>query len=111
MNAIFSTHHDALLDPLSIVQKLRNDLIKDFLDERTMIAYLSKEFRMMDVSRIKVELIKKDLKELLLTPVDATLYKTIIDEINDSGIANLSLGNEKLFYREIEAVLKKYIYA
>lgn len=105
----FSTDK-AVLNPNDLVLKLRNDLIKDFLDERNLITYLSKEFRMMDVSRVKVEFIKRDLKLLLQTPLDEERYNEVLETISETGSAALSQGNEKLFYKEIEAVLKKYIY-
>ncbi len=105
----FSTDK-ASLNPNDLVLKLRNDLIKDFLDERNLITYLSKEFRMMDVSRVKVEFIKRDLKLLLQTPLDKERYNEVLETISETGSAALSQGNEKLFYKEIEAILKKYIY-
>lgn len=111
MNAktTFSTDQQAF-NPEDIVLKLRNDLIKDFLDERNLIEYLSREFRMMDVSRVKVEFIKRDLKLLLQTPLDESRYRDVIQAITETGSAALSQGNEKLFYKEIEQILKKYIY-
>lgn len=105
----FSTDHQSF-NPLEIVSKLRNDLIKDFLDERNLITYLSKEFRMMDISRVKVEFIKRDLKLLLQSPLDEVRYRDVLDTMIESGTAALSQGNEKLFYKEIEGILKKYIY-
>jgi hypothetical protein len=65
---------------------------------------------MMEVSRVKVEFIKRDLKLLLQTPLDAERYNELLGTISETGSAALSQGNEKLFYKEIEAVLKKYIY-
>ena len=91
--------------------KLRNDLIKDFLDERNLVEYLSREFRLMDVSRTKVEFIKRDLKLLLQSPLDSSRYHDVLEAITGTGSAALSQGNEKLFYKEIEMILKKYIYA
>lgn len=114
MDAIptFSTNHtgEQAFKPEEIVLKLRNDLIKDFLDERNLVEYLSREFRLMDVSRTKVEFIKRDLKLLLQSPLDSSRYHDVLEAITDTGSAALSQGNEKIFYKEIEAVLKKYIY-
>lgn len=108
-SSTFSTAQ-ASLNPKEVVLKLRNDLIKDFLDERNLILYLSKEFRMMEVSRVKVEFIKRDLKLLLNTPLDEARYEEVLEAISETGSAALSQGNEKLFYKEIEQILKKYIY-
>lgn len=105
----FLINHPSL-NPTDIVLKLRNDLIKDFLDERNLITYLSKEFRMMDVSRVKVEFIKRDLKILIQQPLDEARYQEVLETIVETGSAALSQGNEKLFYKEIEGILKKYIY-
>ncbi len=110
MSTIFSTDKNIHLDPAALVLRLRNDLIKDFLDERNLMEYLSKEFRMMEVSRVKVEFIKRDLKQLIQTPLDAGRYQEILETISETGSAALSQGNEKIFYKEIEAILKKYIY-
>lgn len=106
----FSTDQQAF-NPNEIVLKLRNDLIKDFLDERNLIEYLSKEYRMMDVSRVKVEFIKRDLKLLIQSPLDAAHYRDVVEAIAETGSAALSQGNEKVFYKEIEQILKKYIYS
>lgn len=106
----FSTEQQAF-NPEEIVLKLRNDLIKDFLDERNLIEYLSREYRMMDVSRVKVEFIKRDLKLLIQSPLDKERYQEVLETISETGSAALSQGNEKLFYKEIEQILKKYIYA
>jgi CO dehydrogenase/acetyl-CoA synthase gamma subunit (corrinoid Fe-S protein) len=110
MPTTFSTNKDTHFNPQALVLGLRNDLIKDFLDERNLIEYLSKEFRMMEVSRVKVEFIKRDLKLLIQTPLDAERYRELVETISETGSAALSQGNEKIFYKEIEAVLKKYIY-
>jgi hypothetical protein len=98
------------VDIIDVIRKLRNDLVKDFLDERNLITYLSAQFRVIELSAIKIEFIKKDLKNLLIAPVDLNWYQPIIDDYNTTGSASLSEGNEKLFYKEIEMVLKKYIY-
>lgn len=110
MSTTFSTDKNTQLNPEALVLSLRNDLIKDFLDERNLIEYLSKEFRMMEVSRVKVEFIKRDLKLLIQTPLDTERYQDVLETILETGSAALSRGNEKVFYKEIESILKKYIY-
>jgi hypothetical protein len=99
------------IDIIDVIRKLRNDLIKDFLDERILIDYLSAQYKIMNISAIKAEFIKADLRRMLIAPVDVELYKPIIEDFKTTGSASLSEGNEKLFYREIESMLKKFIYA
>jgi hypothetical protein len=99
------------IDIVDVIRRLRNDLIKDFLDERNLVLYLSEQFRVMELSAIKVEFIKKDLKGLLIAPVDIEWYKAIIDDYKSNGSASLTTeGHEKLFYKEIEAIIKRHVY-
>jgi hypothetical protein len=95
---------------LDLVRKLRNDLIKDFLDERFLKEYLGEHFRVRELSQIKIEFIKKELKELLILPVNTAHYEQLINQIKLTDSAALTETNEKLFYRELEGIFKKYIY-
>jgi hypothetical protein len=95
---------------LELVRKLRNDLIKDFLDERHMREYLANQFRVNELSNIKVEFIKKDLKELLISPVNKNHYQGLIDQIRYTDSAAISETNGPLFYKELENIFKRYMY-
>ena len=95
---------------LELVRKLRNDLIKDFLDERHLKEYISNHFRVNELSNIKIEFIKKDLKELLISPVNINHYQSLIDQIRETDTAGISETNEPLFYRELEQIFKRYIF-
>lgn len=95
---------------LELVRKLRNDLIKDFLDERHLKAYLATHFRVNDLSNIKIEFIKKDLKELLISPVNISHYQGLISQIRETDSAALTESNEPLFYKELELIFKRYMF-
>jgi hypothetical protein len=95
---------------LDLIRNLRNDLIKDFLDERFLKEYLANTYGIRDISNVKIEFIKKELKSLLIAPVNVTHYKPVIEKIRSSDTASLSEGNEQLFYAEIETILKAYMY-
>ena len=95
---------------LELVRKLRNDLIKDFLDERHLKEYISKHFRVNELSNIKIEFIKKDLKELLISTVNTNHYQILIDQIRDTDSAAITEINEPLFYKELENIFKRYMY-
>ncbi len=95
---------------LELVRKLRNDLIKDFLDERHLREYVANNFRVADLSNIKVEFIKKDLKELLISPVNTRHYQGLIDQIRETDTAGITETNEPLFYKELESIFKRYMY-
>jgi hypothetical protein len=95
---------------LDLVRKLRNDLIKDFLDERFLKQYLDEQFRIKELSNVKIEFIKKDLKELLISPVNISHYEGLINQIRTTDSAAITETNEKLFYKELEKVFKKYLF-
>jgi hypothetical protein len=94
---------------LDLIRKLRNDLIKDFLDEGNLHTYFREQYK-RELTAVKVEFIKKDLKELLITPVDVPHYATLITQIQDTGTASLEAGNDRLFYHEVEQIFRKYNY-
>jgi hypothetical protein len=95
---------------IDLVRQLRNDLIKDFLDERNLKEYVNAQYKMSSLSPIKIEFIKRDLKELLISPVDTKQYAPLIHQIKATDSAALTDHNEQLFYRELESVFKRYIY-
>lgn len=95
---------------IDLVRKLRNDLIKDFLDERHLKDYADQQFRVRDLSPVKIEFIKKDLKELMISPVNVNHYNPLINQIRLTDSAALTEINEQLFYKEVEGILKRYLY-
>jgi len=95
---------------LDLIRKLRNDLIKDFLDERCLKQYLEAHFRIREISNVKIELIKRDLKEMLISPVNINHYQDLINHIKETDSAALTENNERLFFKEIETLLKQYLY-
>ncbi len=95
---------------LDLVRRLRNDLIKDFLDERYLKAYLTDNYNIKELQPVRHEFIRSALKDLLIAPVNTTHYQRIIDQIRQNDSASLSEGNDRLFFQEIEQILKKYIF-
>ena len=94
---------------IDLVRQLRNELIKEFLIDANLKSYFLKEYK-KEVSAIKLEFAKRDLKELLISPVDLSHYAALIKQIRESNSASLAEGNQELFYREIETIFKKYNY-
>ena len=98
------------IDIIELISKLRNDLIKDFLDERYLKRYFQANYQLVELSNIKIEFIRKDLKELFTAPLNIKHYQPIIDEIKTNERTSLAEGNEQLFYKELEGIFMKYIY-
>ncbi|HRJ31077.1 MAG TPA: hypothetical protein PLV21_14025 [Cyclobacteriaceae bacterium] len=96
---------EAILDH---IRTLRNNLIKDFLDERFLISYFSEVYNRKELTTVKVEFIKRDLKEMLIHPVDLNHYKELITQLRETNAASLTEKNEKLFYTDVEKVFRRY---
>jgi hypothetical protein len=96
------------VDIVELLQKLRNDLIRDFLDERFLRDYVQSKYH-HSISQVKLEFIRKDLKELYLSPVNTSHYKPLIEEIHSHERTSL-VGNEQLFYRDVESIFERYIF-
>lgn len=94
---------------IDIVRRLRNDLIKDFLNEDHLRQYVRVQYRITAITPVRIEFIKRELKELLISPVNMQHYADLIDQIKTSDSAALSQRNESLFYDELDHILKKYI--
>ena len=94
---------------VDLIQKIRNDLVKDFLDERFMKEYLAEHYHVRELSNVKVEFIKKELKELLQVPLDKGHYDTLLTRLSETDATTLAEGDDQLFYAEIERVLRRYV--
>ena len=94
---------------IDLIQKIRNDLVKDFLDERFLKEYLAVHYHVRELSNVKVEFIKKELKELLQVPLDKAHYDSLLTRLNETDATTLADGDDQLFYAEIEKVLRRYV--
>ena len=97
-------------DDIDLIRKLRDDLVKDFLDERYLKEFVFENYNVRELSNIKLEFLRKDLKELLMLPLDMQHYEPILSYLRETGSASLADGQDQLFYIDIEKVLKRYIY-
>lgn len=97
---------DSLLQRILIA---RNDLIKDFLDERHLRAHFATRFSIQELSDRKVEFIKKALMEKLEEPLDETHYETLIHELSDDAI-ELTEDNNQLIHKDLEMIFRNYTF-
>lgn len=95
---------------VDLIKKLRSDLLKDFLDERYLKEYISKKFNVRELSNVRIEFIKRGLKELLQEPIDLSKYEEVLTIIKDTDGETLADGEDQVFYAEIENVLRRNIY-
>lgn len=92
---------------VDIVRGLRNTIIKGLLIDETLELYFKNQFN-KELSNIKKQFLKRDLSELLISPVDLVHYAGLIKEIRESNSASIALRNEELFYEEVNRLFAKY---
>lgn len=94
---------------IDLVREVRNGLIRDFLSDDTLKSYFSENFK-KELSQIKMEFLKRDLKELMNSPVDLPHYALLIKQMQEVNSASITSTNHELFYKELELIFKKYNY-
>ncbi|HEX5171777.1 MAG TPA: hypothetical protein VFW11_21510 [Cyclobacteriaceae bacterium] len=95
---------------LELLRGIRNELAKDFLDERVLIEYLSGKYNKKELSNTRLASVKKDLKDLLTAPVDVNHYSSLIRKVEENHTTAISYKNESLFFKEIDKILSKHIF-
>jgi hypothetical protein len=94
------------------IRSNRNDIVKDFLDERNIRSYYADRYHLNDIESPKVHAIKVDLKELLDAPVDTEHYNSLIQQMKQAGIVSLDNVdiNPDLYYKEIQKIFLKHMF-
>lgn len=94
---------------IELVRQVRNGLIQDFLSEETARNYFRQQYD-KELSQVRAEFLKRDLRELMASPVDLSHYSSLIKLMQETNSAGLTSTNQELFYRELETIFKKYNY-
>lgn len=94
---------------IDLVRNRRNELIKDFLDERNIIEFFAQEYNRKELNRYKIEVIKKELKELLIAPVNTGHYATLISMLELESNEEILEMHRDLFDRDVKAIMKKHV--
>jgi hypothetical protein len=93
---------------IDLVRTKRNELIKQMLSNDSFVDYFSNIFK-RDLSKIKTEFVRRELKEMLIHPVDLVHYSKLISQIKETNTSSMQ-SSESFFYEEINTVLKKYCF-
>jgi hypothetical protein len=96
---------------VEVIRNNRNDIIKDFLDERNIRSYYADRYHLNDVESPKVAAIKDELKILLGTPLDVEHYALLVDQIKQAGVSVHHVDiNPDLFFKEIQKIFLKNMF-
>lgn len=94
---------------IDLVREVRNGLILDFLQAGALKKYFQEQYS-KDLTPVKEEFLRRDLKSLEGSPVDLSHYALLIKQIQEINTASIESSNYQLFYRELESIFKKYNY-
>ncbi|NJM24335.1 MAG: hypothetical protein HC859_01200 [Bacteroidia bacterium] len=94
---------------IDLIRNRRNELIKDFLDERNILEFFAQEYNRKELNAYKIEVIKKELKELLIAPVSTGHYATLIALLELEANEEILEMHRDLFERDVKAIMKKHV--
>jgi ribosomal protein L29 len=92
---------------IDLIRALRNELVKDVLKDEELSQHYKTQFN-KELSNIKKEFLKRDLRELLISPVDLVHYAGLINQMKETGTASITEKNHSFFYHELNGIFKKY---
>jgi hypothetical protein len=94
---------------IDIVRTVRNNVIKDMLKDDSYESYFNRQFS-KPLSTVKKEFIKRELKELLIYPIDLVHYSKLINKIKETNSTLVTDPDQKLIYDELDGIFKKYTF-
>jgi hypothetical protein len=92
---------------IDIVRSVRNDLIKEYLQDERLSSHYKEKFR-KELTNVKREFLKRDLRELLIAPVDLAHYSKLITQLKETNSASLSEKSHIFFNEELDRIFNKY---
>lgn len=97
---------------IDLVRQKRNGMVKLYLENDAIQQFFKSEFGVEFISNTKIEFLKRDMRELLLAPVDLAYYSALILELKE--INNIHVmetpAYDQLFLDQIKSIFKKYIF-
>jgi len=90
------------------VRTRRNDMIKTYSEKHVAIGYFRKQYS-IELSDRKYEFLLRDLKELLIAPVDLAHYASVITEFKETpDKSDLNSKCDQLAMQELINIFRKY---
>jgi hypothetical protein len=93
---------------INLIGGVRKDIIEEFLHDDQLSTYYKAQFK-KEISDVKKKFLKRELTELLVTPIDLVHYSKLIKEIKQTNMASIVKQNNSIFYQELLTVFNKYV--
>ena len=108
MNSIASSVSLSTDNIIDLIGGVRKDLIEEFLHDDQLSNYYKEQFK-KEITDVKKKFLKRELTELLVTPIDLVHYSKLIKEIKETNKASIVKQNIAIFYQELLTVFNKYV--
>lgn len=89
------------------IRKVRDSLATSLINDSFLLAFVEEHFDTFSLGSVKLEFIKRDLKELHNSSLDLAHYSTLIRQQRDSP-KNEVVAEHPLFLQEMFTIFKKY---
>lgn len=109
MNSLIKTSPLSQPDIIEYVRTQRNSLIKSLLQDDALKAYLLEQYKITELSRVKLEFIKRALQNLLIEPVDLAHYSKFILDMKGAQDLHVPDQHRALFHQNVHATIRNYL--
>lgn len=103
-NSVSTPSIEKIIDNIRI---FRNTFTKKLLDDDYLNMYFQERFN-KKLSTVKKEFLKRELNELLISPVDLVHYAGLINNLKENGALTITENDDPFFFREVDKILNKY---
>ena len=94
---------------IGYLQEKRDSIINDLLDDRAPHPFVENQYRQVASSPVRLEFLKRELRELKKTKLDLAHYAGLIKQIKESH-TTAALDNSVLFQQEMKTIVGKYAF-
>ena len=89
------------------IRDTRNEFIDSLLKDPGLGEYMEVNFDTFAISKVKLEFLRRDLKELRTSPMDLVHYASLIRHLKEVNSLDVD-GQHSLLKEEVHSVFRKY---
>jgi hypothetical protein len=108
-NSFINSAHRTEQQGIELIAKSRDKILRGLMEDHNLRIYFAERGALSKLSNVKIEFVKKDLKEAILSPLNMSIYGDLLGELKNGESINYNVLNHRSFYKEIEIILRKYI--